>query len=104
VVDELREQLVAEVVATQLTMIGGHGASKKPRSTDSPPPPPPGNNNPPPPPGGGGGPDNGPPPGGNPPPPVTGGPPQSPEPASLVTALVGAGLASLGVWRYRRRK
>jgi hypothetical protein len=43
-----------------------------------------------------------------PPPEPTGGPPTpapaaSPEPASIVTGLVGAGMASLAAWRYRRR-
>jgi hypothetical protein len=108
-VADVGEELLAEMVTTQLTMIGGHGTGK-PKSTDTPPPPPPGGNNPPPPPpgGGGGGPDNNPPPPDNPPPPVTTGGPgtvnSSPEPASLVTAVVGAGLASFAAWRHRRRK
>jgi hypothetical protein len=40
----------------------------------------------------------------NPPPPTPPPPTASPEPATLVTGLVGAGIASLAGWRYRRRK
>jgi hypothetical protein len=132
-VAELHQDLVQEIVATQLAMIGGHPftpppptdtpptgtnnppTSNPPGNTPPPPPPPtPGGGNPPPPPPTGGG--NTPPPqpptgNGNPPPdnpPPPPGPPvpptDSPEPASVVTALLGAGLASLAAWRHRRRK
>jgi hypothetical protein len=100
---QLQEELVRELVAMQVTMIGGHPLSP-PKTTATPPPPPPPvtTENPPPPPppptGGGQPPIDLPPP--PPPPPPT----QSPEPASLVTALLGVGLASLAAWRQHRRK
>jgi PEP-CTERM motif len=100
---QLREELVIGLVSAQLPLIGGH-ADPKQTSTPPPPPPPPttGNNTPPPPPpptppssqGGT------PPTGGDNPPPTS----SAPEPASIVTALLGAGLASLAARRYRRRK
>jgi hypothetical protein len=105
--EALRADLTQAAVTTMTTMFLGRWGT--------PPPPPKGQggpNTPPPNQGGGGGntpPPPPPPPGGggqtppgNPPPdpPVTG----TPEPASLLTALVGTGLVALGAWRKRRRK
>lgn len=121
---QLHEDVIRAVVAQQLTLLGGHIAPPTsmsqpptaptpptggngvppPPPTNIPPAPPPPGNTPPPPPG------NTPPPtttpsppttsGGSGPGPVTG----TPEPASVVTALIGAGLASVAAWRNRRRK
>ena len=87
----LAASVAAQEVAGQMTAIFISGFS-----------PPPGNPPPPPPPPGPPGPVGG----GNPPPETNPGPPPSasPEPASMLTALLGAGLASLAAWRYRRRK
>jgi hypothetical protein len=121
---EFRRELVTELVATQLTMIGGHPMPPPVTVTSTPPTTPPvtvtstppvtptptpplplppvPTGNPPPPP-------TPPPPpgppiptgGGQPPDPTPPPPPDSPEPASLVLGLLGAGLASLTAWRRR---
>lgn len=104
----IREELLRATVETMGTMILGRWGP--------PPPPPKGQGNPPgnPPPQNGG---NTPPPPPPPPPPPTGGgetppigppfdPPPvqgTPEPTSLLSALMGVGLASLYTWRKRRR-
>jgi hypothetical protein len=99
----LAASVAAQEVAGQMTAIFISGFSPPP-GNPPPPPNPPGVTPPPPPP-----PPPGPPGpvgGGNPPPETNPGPPPSasPEPASMLTALLGAGLASLAAWRYRRRK
>ncbi len=119
---ELREEVARAVLADQLTLIAGHVPTPTPPSSASQPPPPPtppgggvtvppappGNGPPPPPPPPPPGntpppPTNTPPPSNTPPPPVNSGGPgpvhQAPEPGTMVTALIGAGLASLAAWR-----
>ena len=100
----IREELTRSVLETALTAFFIHGGSPPPiGSTPAPPGPPPpnqqGNTPPPPPP-------PPPPPTGNgePPPGGVDPPPQgTPEPASLVTALLGAGMALAYTRRKRRR-
>jgi LPXTG-motif cell wall-anchored protein len=96
-------ELSAALVAN-LTLIGGHG----PHVPLVPPPPPStsGGTAPPPPPPLSPPVDTGPPPSIPPPPTTTGGPPPSttPEPASIVTGLLGLALASAGGWYQRRKK
>jgi hypothetical protein len=107
----LHQEMVIEWVAAQMPLIGGHpdpknttpvsnngpGSNGPPPGDSGPPPPPPPSSTPP-----GGGTDVPPPP----PPGNQGEPPpsQAPEPASIVTALLGAGLASLAAIRRRRRQ
>jgi hypothetical protein len=106
VIEECTQAVCSELSAAlmaHLTLIGGHG----PHQPLSPPPPPTtsGGTAPPPPPPPSPPPDTGPPPSTPPPPSTNGGPPPAttPEPASIVTGLLGLGLASAAGW-YKRRK
>jgi hypothetical protein len=100
------DELATEVAAASLTMIGGHPQPPDtPSGPSSPPPPAVGNTSPPPPPPPPPTNNNGPPPPGPPPPTTQGGQPpsSSPEPASIVTGLIGLTLAGAAGW-YKRRK
>ncbi len=104
-VQEVCADLSRELAVASVTLIGGHALPPPPPPPGPPPPPAPPIINltppPPPPPPTIGGP---PPP---PPPPTTqGGPPPStaPEPASLVTGLVGLTLAGAAGWFQRRQR
>ncbi|MBI3824302.1 MAG: PEP-CTERM sorting domain-containing protein [Planctomycetes bacterium] len=90
--EAVREDMLQAVLEEMSTMILGYWGNPPPPPTTQEQPPPP-----PPPTGGGETPPND--------PPIDPPPPQgTPEPASLVTALLGVGLASVYAWRRRRNR